>query len=636
VHDCEFDRLGRRALYNAYIKQVSEGPILVALARDPTRFPIPKEEVNIFPFKVWTNELIDSMSLGWPLREMDIAINNPKFSSGQYDLRDVDEKYGFLQEMDPDKILELGKRTVITIKSAYGTTEKLRGLYNNPPKWSLKENQGKSNVETSVPGGISRTLPSGVVVTNFTPLVWQGESIINISDDPVGPPPLEAMEIGKPSFPQMGQPENPGGPLVHRGTPSEVRRARLLQRPQAGGSQQRSRSPARDPRQNSRSREQRSKSPKTGNKKSGSNRDRSHSPDRKRPKSEEFGLVLDKDFRAHEQFREKLAELKVFNDSLETPTERVRGRFDQERERWNELKRQHDQNKVTGKKELTPLPPEPVMEVVGLDTSLSRLRDLLKSGLLRAIGTSLEGCTSRDQEVDRGVREVREHTQSQLQSLEADRSRMEVALRNAHTANALLIDENKRLETAVDSLQSYQKVLQADKREVEQTCETLAASHREARAEILVLKKGFLALEPAQATSTPVGEVLGAIGPAESPIPIAPTSTTPVAPIPLTAFQLEINRIRQILDDNGVVIADFERIRAGHWIMFQSGNALIGFVPQTIGPESSHLGEWDDYQSHLILVLRMWRNRWPTSIVGPLPEFIEPLLQTLERKDTSK
>jgi hypothetical protein len=210
---------------------------------------------------------------------------------------------------------------------------------------------------------------------------------------------------------------------------------------------------------------------------------------------------------------------------------------------------------------------------------------------------------------------------------------MEAALRNAHAANALLIDENKRLETAVGSLQSYQKVLQDDKRIAEQTSETLAISHREARAEILVLKEGFRTLELAQATSTPVGEVLGAIGPAESPIPIVPASTTPVTPVPLTPFQLEINRIRQILDDNGVAIADFERIRAGHWIMFRSQNALMGFVPQTTGPESSRLGEWDDYQSHLILVLRMWRNRWPTSIVGPLPEFIEPLLQTLERKD---
>jgi hypothetical protein len=29
----------------------------------------------------------------------------------------------------------------------------------------------------------------------------------------------------------------------------------------------------------------------------------------------------------------------------------------------------------------------------------------------------------------------------------------------------------------------------------------------------------------------------------------------------------------------------------------------------------------------------MWKNRWPTSIVGPLPEFIEPLLRTLESRE---
>jgi hypothetical protein len=95
---------------------------------------------------------------------------------------------------------------------------------------------------------------------------------------------------------------------------------------------------------------------------------------------------------------------------------------------------------------------------------------------------------------------------------------------------------------------------------------------------------------------------------------------------------LEINRIRQILDYNGVEIADFERIRAGHWIMFRSGNAMMGFVPQTSVTGSNHLGDWDNYQSQLVLVLRMWKNRWPTSIVGPLPDFIEPLLRTLESK----
>ena len=103
-----------------------------------------------------------------------------------------------------------------------------------------------------------------------------------------------------------------------------------------------------------------------------------------------------------------------------------------------------------------------------------------------------------------------------------------------------MIDKNKKLQTAVDSLQNYQKVLVSDKRAKEKDCEALAASCKEARQELIVMKKGFHMIELAQATSTPVREVLGAIGPAESPIPIAPIPTTPVAPTPPTQFQLDI------------------------------------------------------------------------------------------------
>jgi hypothetical protein len=79
------------------------------------------------------------------------------------------------------------------------------------------------------------------------------------------------METGQPSFPHIGTPQYPGGPLATRSTPSDtnrdVRPKDLQKTKSTGDFQQRRQSPARDSRPAPRRREHRSKSPEPDYKK---------------------------------------------------------------------------------------------------------------------------------------------------------------------------------------------------------------------------------------------------------------------------------------------------------------------------------------------------------------------------------
>jgi hypothetical protein len=136
VHACNFAGMSREQILEVYAEKThGVGPVQLKLAKDPTRRPVPNDQCNIFPFRVWTRDLIDSYSVGWPLSTMYVSVNEPRYRVGaRYDLRKMDEKYAYLREQAGTKGLpSLGRKSIMTMKSDYRTTEGIRKLYNHPP-----------------------------------------------------------------------------------------------------------------------------------------------------------------------------------------------------------------------------------------------------------------------------------------------------------------------------------------------------------------------------------------------------------------------------------------------------------------------------------------------------------------------
>jgi hypothetical protein len=326
--------------------------------------------------------------------------------------------------------------------------------------------------------------------------------------------------------------------------------------------------------------------------------------------------VVDQGIEAQNRFREKLNEIKLQTKNLGSPGDLVQKRYEVEVEEWKLEKLRFDKEKEEGKKDLVPLPPAPVHGRGGWHSNLTHMREVLTD----LIGPTLEGCATRERNLDLAVDNLKDDTQARLVSLAAENDSLGQSLNKVREHNQELVEENVKLLAELKLQTQCIGDIGIEKSKAHANLITLQKEFQDVKAENVCLKEGIHRMAREKETSTPAKDVVGVPTPAISPIP----HVSGVASGPPSAFQQGINVIRSILDDHGVESSDLSSLTAKHWVTFRSGDALMGFVPQ--GSKSSgpvHLQTWDKYRKDLTRALDAWKDRWPTSELGPLPAFVD-------------